>query len=105
MIRIPKWLPRDMSSAEAWILPDGRFVSVHRPDQGLDHADTAKMILGPTGELEAERQGWLRISDYGDRTTQPLTQGQLDTLFDYCTAQGSDFKEALENIKFLNASA
>lgn len=53
-------------------------------------------------EREADRRGWLRISDYGNRTTaRRLNQRQLNTLWDYCKHHGCDYQEVLNEIKYL----
>jgi hypothetical protein len=98
--KIPRWLIQGFAD-EGWILPDGRFVACFRADEGLPHPDVAKIILGEDGEALADRLGWLRISDYGDRCTKRLTQAQTTTLFDYCQHVGADFNEVRNGIKFL----
>lgn len=53
-------------------------------------------------EKEADRRGWLRLSDYGNRTAaKRLNQRQRNTLFDYCQHHGCDYHEVLESIKFI----
>jgi hypothetical protein len=86
---------------EGWILPDGTFYAAFRMDAGPTHPDIAKWLLGEDGERKADILGWLRISDYGDRCAKPLTQAQLDTLFDYCEHCGSDYADTVLGIKIL----
>lgn len=97
---IPDWLETSFED-EGWILPDGRFVACYRPYVGPDHAMVAKFILGEDGESEADRRGWLRISEYGDRCAKPITQRQQDTLFDFCEHHKADYREVLADVRLL----
>ena len=88
-------------SPEGWITRAGKFIPC---DYAFLHGLAAWMALGgeeKTAELRAEKMGWLRLSDYGDRTCKPLNQSQMNTLFDYCEAMSFDYKEVIEGIKFL----
>lgn len=54
-------------------------------------------------EKVADRRGWLRISDYGNRTAATqLNQSQLDTLFDYCQHHDCDYHEMLKSIEYIS---
>jgi hypothetical protein len=81
---------------EGWIDRGGTFWPV---DECMDHGMTARTLLGPDGELLAEKRGWLRISDYGLHCARRLNQRQRDKLFDYCEHFRCDFREVLSDIK------
>lgn len=84
---------------EGWITRDGKFLPC---DREMGHPIVAMLALGGEDpEKRAERMGWLRISDYGDRTCKPLNQSQRNTLFDYCQALGLDYAETEAAIKLL----
>ena len=84
---------------EGWITRDGKFLPC---DRDMGHPIVAMLALGGEDpEKRAERMGWLRISDYGDRTCKPLNQSQRNTLFDYCQALGMDYAETEAAIKLL----
>jgi hypothetical protein len=88
---------------EGWITETGKYWPC---DEHFLHGEIAKSILGglsETGaEIEADRRGWLRLSDYGNRTAaKRLNQKQLDTLFDWCEFHGLDFKQILATVQFV----
>ena len=86
-------------SREGWITRDGTFLPC---DFEMGHPGVALCALGgKDAEKRAERMGWLRISDYGDRICKPLNQSQRNTLFDYCQALGLDYAETEAAIKLL----
>ena len=84
---------------EGWIDRDGNFWPVE-PDI-MDHGMLARTLLGPDGELLAEKRGWLRISDYGLHCTRILNQRQRDKLFDYCEHYRCDYREVIRSIKII----
>jgi hypothetical protein len=69
-----------------WLAPDGRYW----PCRDQEHATTAVEIVNalrllPKGDAMAhlEDLGWIHVSDGGGvMGTSPLTQAQMDTLFD-----------------------
>lgn len=84
---------------EGWITREGKFLPC---DREMGHPIVAMLALGGEDpEKRAERMGWLRISDYGDRTCKPLNQSQRNTLFDYCQTLGLDYAETEAAIKLL----
>ena len=86
---------------EGWITRAGKFLPC---DREMLHGLVAWLALGgsqDTAELRAERMGWLRISDYGDRTCKALNQAQQNALFDYCEAMELDYADTLTAIKLL----
>jgi len=86
---------------EGWITRAGKFLPC---DREMLHGMVAGLALGgdeKTAEVRAEKMGWLRISDYGDRTCKPLNQAQQNALFDYCEAHSTDYAETLAGIKLL----
>ena len=86
---------------EGWITRSGKFISC---DNTFLHGIAAMIALGgdeDTAELRAEKMGWLRISNYGDRITKPLNQAQINPLFDWCEAMSVDYKEELAGIEYL----
>lgn len=88
-------------SPEGWITRAGKFIPC---SIDFGHATAAWLALGASekdAELRAERMGWLRISDYGDRACKPLNQAQQNTLFDYCEAMKVDYEQVLAAIEFL----
>lgn len=80
-----------ISETEGWIDDLGNFWPVGYHET---HADIAQLLLGEDGEAEADRRGWLRISDHGDRCARKPNQRQLDRWFDYCEHWSEDFKTA-----------
>jgi hypothetical protein len=80
-----------------WILPDGTFYGCAY-SQHISLADWICETLGikvDNGEKYGEKQGWLKIGqtflgEKNDRTVflrgenQPLTQKQIDTMFEWC---------------------
>jgi hypothetical protein len=75
---------------ECWITREGKLYAC---DEYLSHGYIAKSVLGEGGELAAERQGWLRISDYGVTCTKPWSQAQQNKVWDWCQAHGLDYEE------------
>lgn len=97
--RVADWI--GAYTPEGWITRAGKFLPC---DREMLHGIVAELALGgdrKTAEVRAEKLGWLRISDYGDRTCKPLNQAQQNALFDYCEAHGADYAETLAGIKFL----
>ena len=87
---------------EGWIDEKGNFWPC---DEHMLHGFIASAVLDlgeKDAEKEADRLGWLRLSDYGNRTAaKRLNQRQRNTLFDYCQHHGCDYHETLESIKYL----
>lgn len=84
---------------EGWITSAGKFLPC---DREMLHGTVAMLALGgEDAETRAERLGWLRLSDYGDRICKPINQAQRNTLWDYCQALGLDYAETEAAIKFL----
>jgi hypothetical protein len=97
MPRVADWAGR--FSPEGWITRDGRFLPC---DIEMGHPVVAFCALGgKDAEKRAERLGWLRLSDYGDRICKPLNQAQRNTLWDYCQTLGIDYAETEAAIKHL----
>lgn len=106
-----EWL-REQSkefTAEGWITETGVWWYV---DEHLKHGLVAACVLADDpenendGEAQADKRGWLRISDYGHRTARKcLTQRQIDTLWDYCEAMGYDYNRNFESIQYLSRTA
>lgn len=86
-------------TAEGWIDERGRFLPVCYYET---HGEVAQTVLGEDGEAEADRRGWLRISNWGNQVARQPNQRQLDTWFDYCEAQGLDFREELASLEILD---
>ena len=87
---------------EGWIDDRGKFWPC---DEHMKHEFVASAVLGKSesdASKEADRRGWLRISDYGPRTAaNALNQRQLNTLFDYCQHHGVDYHAFLTQIRYL----
>lgn len=87
---------------EGWIDEDGTFWPC---DEHMKHEWIAACVLDmPERDagIEADERGWLRISDYGNRTAaKKLNQRQLNTLFDYCEFYGCDFEEVRNDIGYI----
>jgi hypothetical protein len=86
---------------EGWITRAGKFLPC---DREMGHDSVAMLALGgdfQTAETRAEKLGWLRLSDYGDRTCKPMNQAQLNTLFAYCEALKYDYHATLAEIVLL----
>ena len=67
------------TTSSAWIEPNGKFHFV--PE--CSHYMTAVRQLGDeTGGQTLEASGWVHFSHTGVHHNHPLTQRQLDTLFD-----------------------
>lgn len=80
-------------SPEGWITRCGKWLPC---DIEWGHPLVAWLALGGNeadAERRAESLGWVRISDYGDRTCKPLNQAQRNTLWDYCHKFGSDYEQ------------
>lgn len=97
-----KWLRSLGWEDEGWITDKG----VYWPcTQDLKHSMVAASVLDSNeedAEAAADRMGWLRISDYGDRTAaKKLNKKQLNILWDFCQHHGSDYEEVLANIQYL----
>jgi len=86
---------------EGWIDERGKWWPVDDAPGGWLHGHVAEWILGENGELEAERRGWVRISNYGNRTTRPLNKKQRDTLFDYATHFGVCYQTLMDDIRIV----
>lgn len=88
---------------EGWI--DERGILWPCPHEYYKHGEVASAVLGcevKDAELEADKRGWLRLSDYGNRTkARRLNQRQLDTLWDWCEAHGCLYQEVLQDIQYL----
>lgn len=100
---IPDWLDRTLT-IEGWITPSGDFLSC---DREWRHAVVAGLAIPGSvdAELEAERRGWLRISAEGlggaaFQCARPLTQAQIDKLWDWCEEIGCDFDRAMKSCEF-----
>jgi hypothetical protein len=87
---------------EGWIDDRGKYWPC---DEHFLHGYIAASVLGmpeDDAEKEADKRGWLRLSNYGDRTAaRKLTKRQRDTLFDFCEFHGSDFRGVLNGIAYL----
>lgn len=88
---------------EGWIDDKGNFWPC---DMHMVHGYVARQVLGMSSdedaEKEADKRGWVRLSDYGDRTcAKCLNQKQLNTLWDYCQHHRSCYADALKGIQFL----
>ena len=64
-------------ASSAWIEPDGKFHFVPT----ASHSFVARM-LGATDSQELEEQGWVHFSFTGVHHLKPLSQSQMDSLFD-----------------------
>jgi hypothetical protein len=88
---------------EGWIDEKGNFWPC---DQHMLHGFIAAAVLDlgeADAEKEADRRGWLRISNYGDRiAAKQLNAAQRDTYFDYCQHFKLDYRETLQTIEFLS---
>ncbi len=96
-----KSLKSEGFTKEGWIDSAGNFWPV---DYFESHELVASLVLDcdeATAEKHVDQFGWLRLSDYGDRTAaKALNQKQINTLFDYCMALDYDFKRVNEGILF-----
>lgn len=71
-----------VKASEAWIDPSGKFYAV--PLHG--HCNAAYELGDTTGGQALENAGWAHISYGSILTVKPLTQSQLNTLFDLLLA-------------------
>jgi len=83
---------------EGWIDEAGNWWPVDTDMYWL-HGDVAKWVLGENGEAEADRRGWVRISDYGSRCAKRPNKKQRDRLFDYAMHFGVEYHELLAAIE------
>jgi len=100
--RFRKFLQSLGFTDEGWIDHSGKFWPC---DEHMLHGFIAQCVLGgkeDDAEAKADKLGWIRLSDYGNRTAaKTINQKQRNTLFDWCEYHELDFDEVVEGIKML----
>lgn len=105
--KIKPTLCPDMSSANGWLLPDGKFYGCG----GMEHVGLAEQLLQTeleTGnesdpEKLAESKGWIKLArsftGFHCIGQKKATKRQLTKLWDYAQAHGRDYEELIRYVK------